>query len=57
MQSWNFYGVLKLASSVSAEIPLMELSIDEPQIEGGDIYLSAIIDSPFGLDALAYLIR
>ncbi len=41
-------------SRMSAEIPLMELSVDEPQIEGGDIYLSAVIDSPFGLDALAY---
>jgi len=48
------WGSEDFASSVSAEIPLMELSIDEPQIEGGDIYLSAIIDSPFGLDALAY---
>ena len=41
-------------SRMSAEIPLMELTVDEPQIEGGDIYLSAVIDSPFGLDALAY---
>ena len=43
-----------LPPSISAEIPLMELSIDEPLVEGGDVYLSAVIDSPFGLDALAY---
>ncbi|MEE3038159.1 MAG: hypothetical protein VX328_00145, partial [Candidatus Thermoplasmatota archaeon] len=48
------WGSEEFSSSISAEIPLMELSIDEPQVEGGDIYLSAVIDSPFGLDALAY---
>ena len=48
------WGSEEFPSSVSAEIPLMELSIDEPQIEGSDIYLSAVLDSPFGLDALAY---
>ena len=47
-------GIEEFDSSMTAEIPLMELSIDEPEVEGGDIYLSAIIDSPFGLDALAY---
>lgn len=48
------WGSEEFDSSMTAEIPLMELSIDEPEVEGGDIYLSAIIDSPFGLDALAY---
>ena len=48
------WGSEEFDSSMSANIPLMELSIDEPIIEGGDIYLSAVIDSPFGLDALAY---
>ena len=48
------WGSEEFSSSISAEIPMMELSIDEPQVEGGDVYLSAVIDSPFGLDALAY---
>ncbi len=48
------WGSTEYPSSMSAEIPLMELSIDNPQVEGGDIYLSAVIDSPFGIDALAY---
>jgi hypothetical protein len=48
------WGSDEFPSSVTAEIPLMELSIDEPQVEGSDIYLSAVLDSPFGLDALAY---
>ena len=48
------WGSDEFPSSVTAEIPLMELSIDEPQVEGSDVYLSAILDSPFGLDALAY---
>tara|TARA_B100000941_G_scaffold68938_1_gene46411 strand:- start:1950 stop:3953 length:2004 start_codon:yes stop_codon:yes gene_type:complete len=48
------WGSDEFDSGMSANIPLMELSIDEPIIEGGDIYLSAVIDSPFGLDALAY---
>ncbi len=48
------WGSDEFDSSMSANIPLMELSIDEPIIEGGDTYLSAVIDSPFGLDALAY---
>jgi hypothetical protein len=48
------WGSDEYPSSITAEIPLMELSIDEPQVEGSDIYLSAVLDSPFGLDALAY---
>ena len=39
------WGSDEFPSSVSAEIPLMELSIDEPQVEGSDIYLSAVLDS------------
>ena len=48
------WGSGEFPSSVDAKIPLMELSIDEPQVEGNDVYISAIIDSEFGLDALAY---
>ena len=36
------WGSEEFSSSISAEIPLMELSIDEPQVEGGDVYLSLI---------------
>ena len=55
MQNLNFCGGTgEFPSSVNAKIPLMELSIDEPQVEGNDVYISAIIDSEFGLDALAY---
>ena len=48
------WGSTEFASSISADIPLMDLSIDEPIVEGSDIYLSAVIDSHFGIDALAY---
>jgi len=48
------WGTEEFESKIDVEIPLMDLSLDEPQVEGSDIYLSAVIDSPFGLDALAY---
>ena len=41
-------------SKISAEIPLLDLTIEEPIIDGSDIYLPVKIDSPFGLDTLAY---
>ena len=41
-------------SKISAEIPLLDLTIEDPIIDGSDIYLPVKIDSPFGLDTLAY---
>ncbi len=41
-------------SKITAEIPLLDLTIEDPIIEGGDIYIPLKIESPFGLDTLAY---
>ena len=41
-------------SKISAEIPILDLTIEDPIIDGSDIYLPVKIDSPFGLDTLAY---
>ena len=48
------WGSTDFNSKITADIPLMELSIDEPEVEGSDAYISVIIDSPYGLDTLAY---
>ncbi len=36
------------SSSITADIPVVDILIDEPIIEGMDVYVSAIIASPFG---------
>lgn len=41
-------------SKISAEIPLLDLTIEDPIIDGSDVYLPVKIDSPFGLDTLSY---
>jgi hypothetical protein len=35
-------------SSITADIPVVDILIDEPVTEGMDVYISAIIASPFG---------
>ena len=49
-----FWGSEEHDSKVTAEIPLADLIIEDPIVEGSDIYIPVKIDSPFGLDALAY---
>lgn len=41
------------ASSVEATIPLMDIMMLEPEIEGSDVYLAVLLDSPWGLSTLA----
>ncbi len=48
------WGSSEHESKLSAEIPLLELTLEEPIIDGSDIYLPVKIDSPFGIDTLAY---
>ena len=41
------------ASSLEATIPLMDIFMVEPEIEGSDVYLAVRLDSPWGLSTLA----
>lgn len=41
-------------SMITADIPLLDLTLEDPIIDGSDIYLPVKIDSPFGLDTLTY---
>ena len=41
-------------SKITAEIPLLDLTIEDPIVDGSDVYLPVKIDSPFGLDTLSY---
>lgn len=41
------------ASSVEATIPVMDIMMLEPEIEGSDVYLAVRLDSPWGLSTLA----
>jgi len=41
-------------ATLTATIPLLELKLLDPEIEGSDVYLPLIIDSPWGMDTLAH---
>lgn len=49
-----FWGSEEHDSKITGEIPLADLIVEDPIVEGSDIYIPVKIDSPFGLDALAY---
>ena len=40
-------------SSIEATIPLMDILMVQPEIEGSDVYLAVRLDSPWGLSTLA----
>ena len=40
-------------STIEAEIPLLELTLLEPEIEGSEVYFSVLIDSNWGMDVLS----
>ena len=39
----------------TATIPLLELKLLDPEIEGSEVYLPLIIDSPWGMETLMIL--
>jgi hypothetical protein len=41
------------ASSLEATIPIMDILMVEPEVEGSDVYLAVRLDSPWGLSTLA----
>ena len=42
------------ASMVRAELPLVDLTLDEPVVEGDLVYFAVRIESPFGMEALVF---
>ena len=42
------------ASSLRAELPLIDLTLDEPVVEGDMVYFAVRIESPFGMEALVF---
>ncbi len=48
-----FWGSEDEASSLEATIPLMDIFMVEPEVEGSDVYLAVRLDSPWGLSTLA----
>ena len=48
-----FWGSEDEDSSLEATIPLMDIFMVEPEIEGSDVYLAVRLDSPWGLSTLA----
>ncbi|MEJ6530504.1 MAG: hypothetical protein QNL81_02850, partial [Euryarchaeota archaeon] len=48
------WGSLDDDAILTATIPLLELKLLDPEIEGSDVYLPLIIDSPWGMETLAY---
>ena len=49
-----FWGSEEHKSAITAEIPLVDLSLDEPIIEGDLVYFAVRIESPFGMEALVF---
>jgi len=41
-------------ATLRATIPLLELKLLDPEIDGSDVYLPLIIDSPWGMNTLAH---
>ena len=41
------------ASSLEATIPLLDMFMVEPEVEGSDVYIAVRLDSPWGLSTLA----
>ena len=48
-----FWGSEDESSSLEATIPLMDIFMVEPEVEGSDVYLAVRLDSPWGLSTLA----
>tara|TARA_B110000902_G_scaffold92408_1_gene109679 strand:- start:30 stop:2069 length:2040 start_codon:yes stop_codon:yes gene_type:complete len=40
-------------STIEAEIPLFDLTLLEPEVEGSEVYFSVVIDSNWGMDMLS----
>jgi hypothetical protein len=48
-----FWGSESKDSSIEATIPLLDIFMVEPEVEGSDVYLAVRLDSPWGLTTLA----
>ena len=47
------WGTSDSDSTVEGEIPLFDLVLAEPEVEGSDVYFSVLIDSNWGMDMLS----
>ena len=49
-----FWGSEEHPSVLTAELPIIDLTFDEPIVEGDMVYFTVRIDSPFGMEALVF---
>ena len=49
-----FWGSEEHPSSLTAELPIVDLTLDEPVVEGDLVYFTVRIESPFGMEALVF---
>jgi len=49
-----FWGSNEHESSITADIPIVDLIVDEPVTEGMDVYVSVTVASPFGQKTAAH---
>lgn len=49
-----FWGSEEHKSAITAELPIVDLSLDEPIVEGNLVYFAVRIESPFGMEALVF---
>ena len=49
-----FWGSEDHPSALTAELPIVDLTLDEPVVEGDLVYFGVRIESPFGMEALVF---
>ena len=49
-----FWGSEEHDSKLTAELPIIDLTLDQPEVEGDLVYFAARIESPFGMEALVF---
>ena len=49
-----FWGSEEHDSKLTAELPIVDLTLDQPEVEGDLVYFAARIESPFGMEALVF---
>lgn len=49
-----FWGSEDHPSALTADLPIVDLTLDEPVVEGDLVYFGVRIESPFGMEALVF---
>ena len=48
------WGSVDEDASITAQFPFVKMIVPDPVVDGGDVFVSVVILSPWGMDILAY---